>query len=157
MAQPIGSRRVALDQSCDADFTVPIQPNKPKPLAAKHLSENMRGAERIAFDGGSRPRQCHHIRPQTVGAPLQWQAEDYCHFGRLILNELHNGADDFALGRPIWIAQLRLDVIWEFACGSGKPRRRWLAGRSCSMPPIGVTQTASFGDHPNRCRCPRQF
>jgi hypothetical protein len=40
------------------------------------------------------------IGSKPAGVRLHRQAEDYRHFGLLNLNALHNGADDFALGRP---------------------------------------------------------
>ena len=41
-----------------------------------------------------------------------------------------------------------------FRPGSSRPGS---AARSCSMPPTRRTRTASSGDRPNRCRCPRRF
>ncbi len=63
----------------------------------------------------SRPRQCHHNRLHTAGVRLRRQAEDYGHFSGPYLNALNNGADNFAFGRPIRIAQVRLEVIGECA------------------------------------------
>ena len=40
---------------------------------------------------------------------------------------------------------------------SAKLRRSWRADKRCSTPHTRHTQTASFGDRPNRCHCPRRF
>jgi hypothetical protein len=67
--------------------------------------------DNMAFNGDFTPVTMSHNRLPTSGARLYRHAENYSHFRGPNLNALNNGANYFALGRPIWIAQLRLDVI----------------------------------------------
>ena len=110
----VGPRAVAgmvFSTALQSTWRISARPRTP--LGLPFRTPEPLGLSRLPHPGParSRPGQCHHNRLQTAGARFQGQAEDDCHFSGLNLNALHNSADDFALGRPIWIVQLRLDVI----------------------------------------------